>query len=111
MKTFDDLIFQEHELAISAKRVIERDPSLKDGYLGKLLNAKHAVINFDNGYGISVLFGTSFYSNGINTYESAALCNGVLCYDTPITDDVMGFLKKEEVSDMMKKIQELKAVI
>jgi hypothetical protein len=31
-----------------------------------------------------------------------------LCYDTPITNDVMGYLTPEEVTDIMKQVSELK---
>ncbi|EGK01705.1 hypothetical protein HMPREF9455_01853 [Dysgonomonas gadei ATCC BAA-286] len=31
-----------------------------------------------------------------------------ICYSTPITDDVIGRLTAEQVSDVMKQIQELK---
>jgi hypothetical protein len=33
---------------------------------------------------------------------------GKLTYDTPITDDVLGYLKPEEVTDYLIQIQDLK---
>lgn len=86
IKTFEDLKFKPHGWAIGAK---------------------HAVLHFNNGYGCSVLLGEDFYSNGIDTYELAVLYNDLLCYDTSITDDVLGYLTKEEVTIVMRKIQEL----
>ena len=62
------------------------------------MKAKHAVMRFDNGYGISVVKGNMFYSNGVDTYEVGILKEGVLCYDTPITDDVIGYVSADEVS-------------
>lgn len=94
MKTFDDLEFQRHPIAIDS--------------LSDYKNAKQAVLDFENGYGISVIIGSCFYSNGIDTYEVAVMKNGSICYDTPITDDVIGRITPEQVSEVMKQIQELK---
>lgn len=94
MKTFKDLEFKEHSLSKSG---IE---SYKD--------AKQALQNFENNYGVSVIFGNCFYSNGIDTYEVAVLYKDELTYDTEITDDVLGYLSKEEVTEVMKKVQSLK---
>lgn len=69
-----------------------------------------AVMDFDNGYGISVIFGRDWYSNGVDTYEIAVMKDKAICYDTPITEDVIGNLTKQEVSDIMKQIQELQDV-
>lgn len=73
----------------------------------RMKNHKQAIKCFFNGYGVSVLFGNSFYSNGVDTYEVAILKDGHLCYSTPITDDVLPYQTKEEVSDIMKKVQML----
>lgn len=45
--------------------------------------------------------------NGIDSYEVAVMKDGILCYDTPITDDVIGYVSKEGVTRIMKQIQEL----
>lgn len=66
-----------------------------------------AVMNFNNGYGVSVLLGNMFYSNGKDTYELAVLEDGYLCYTTPITENVLGYLTEDEVTEVMRKIQEL----
>lgn len=89
MKTFKDLQFEKHPIS--------------NVYIG----AKYATYNFENGYGISVIFGKCFYSNGIDTYECAVLFNGEITYNTEITSDVKGHLSEEEVSEMMCKIQSL----
>jgi len=94
MKTFDDLIFEPHEIS-------------KCG-IDCYQNCKQAVLNFDNRYGVSVLIGTAFYSNGVDTYELAALLDGELCYPSEIGNDVLGNITKEEVTDAMIKIQQLK---
>jgi lipopolysaccharide export LptBFGC system permease protein LptF len=71
MKTFDDLEFKEHKLALSAKSVRDNKPDLfkELDMVKECLNAKQAIIKFDNGRELSVIFGSMFYSNGIDTYE------------------------------------------
>jgi len=94
MKTFKDLIFNQHELSDSGIPMFE--------------NAKQAVEKFNNGYSVSVLFGNCFYSNGKNTYEVAILYEDEITYNTEITNDVIAHATQEEVSEIMKKIQTLK---
>ncbi len=85
MKTFKDLKFEEHPL---------------DGEMAKM--------EFENNYGVSVIFGGMFYSNGIDTYELAVLYDGQLSYSTDITDDVLGYISESEVTEAMIKVQNLK---
>ncbi len=68
---------------------------------------KQAVVNFDNNFGVSVVFGKTFYSNGVDTYEVAVLRDGEICYDSGISSDVLGYISREEVSTYMVAIQEL----
>ena len=65
-----------------------------------------AKLEFDNGYGVSVINGKGTYTND-GQYELAVLKNGNITYDTDITSDVIGFLSEDEVSEIMKKVQEL----
>ena len=88
LKEFCDLKFEPH-------------PTIRES--GSL----QAVMNFGNGYGVSVLLGEMFYSNGVDTYEVAVLKDGHLCYDTPITDDVLPRLSEEEVTYVMHLVQML----
>ena len=50
-------------------------------------------LEFENGYGISAI-----KMNG--AWEIAVLKNGSLCYDTPITDDVIPGLEWDDVLDL-----------
>lgn len=68
---------------------------------------KQAMLNFDNGYGVSVLFGKSFYSNGVDKFELAVLKDGKLCFDTHITNEVVGYINSDKVTELMKLIQKL----
>lgn len=92
MKTFEDLVFKKHptfpEFDVQAKMF------------------------FPNGYGISVIAGKYAYSNNENPYECAVLKGNSekwnLTYDTPITDDVIGYCDEKKVTEIMEQIQKLK---
>lgn len=62
---------------------------------------------FDNGYGASVITGGIAYCNEAQLYELAVLKDNELCYDTPITDDVIGYLTSDEVYDLLDRIEQL----
>lgn len=66
-------------------------------------------IVFDNGYGASVVCHNYSYGGKQGLYELAVLDkDGDLTYDTPITDNVMGNLTPEEVTDILIQIQDLR---
>ena len=89
MKTFDDLVFHNKS----------------DG-----LGGTQARLDFDNGYGVSVITGFGAYGGDKGLYELAVFKDNCLCYDTPITDDVIGHLSQLEVTEYMRKVQELPCV-
>ena len=63
---------------------------------------------FDNGYGVSVVRGPHSYGGQRGLYELAVLDkDGFITYETPITSDVIGFLKPEDVTKYMIEIQQL----
>ena len=62
---------------------------------------------FDNGYEASVVKSEYTYGGRDGLYELAVFKDGEICYDTPVTDDVMGYLRPEDVTDVMAKIQQL----
>ena len=62
---------------------------------------------FDNGYEASVVKSKYTYGGDKGLYELAVFKDGEICYDTPITDDVIGYLRPEDVTDVMAKIQQL----
>jgi hypothetical protein len=87
MKTFKDLEFKEHP-----------------NHLGGV----QAVIQFENGYGASVVCTPHTYGGDKGLYELAVLDNdGHLTYATPVTSDVIGYLRDIDVTDVMEKIQQL----
>ena len=85
MKTFKDLNFEPH-------------------YGGRGWMTREY---FDNGYGVSVVRTPFSYGGKTGLYELAVLKDGSICYDTPITSDVIGYLRPEDVTDVMEKIQKL----
>ena len=87
MKKFEDLVFKDH-------------PNFD--------RAQQALLEFDNGYGVSVLLGARFYSNGRDTYEVAVMYDDAVTY--PMETDVVGFLKADEVTAYMEKVQDLPPV-
>ena len=62
---------------------------------------------FDNGYEASVVKSEYTYGGKDGLYELAVFKDGEICYDTSITDDVIGYLRPEDVTDVMAKIQQL----
>ena len=60
---------------------------------------------FDNGYGASVI--TGGYGDESAPYELAVLHRGRIVYDTPITDDVIGWLTAAEVEELLDRIAAL----
>lgn len=103
MKTFDDLIFKQHPAAKNINSEIY--PNIYRQYQ----YSKHALLFFKNGYGVSVVFGSVFYSNGVDTYELAILegdeKESKITYTTGIADDVIGYISKDVVTEVMKKVQ------
>ena len=94
MKEFKDLLFKEHPTGFGFQSVME----------------------FENGYGVSVVCGQFFYcsprenlyaASMYEAYEVAILKDGSLTYDTPITDDVIGYASPEEVTSIMERVQNL----
>ena len=75
------------------------------------LNGIITRITFDNGYGASVVKHEHSYGGDKGLYELAVLGkDGHITYDTPITNDVIGYLRPMDVTDVMEKIQQLQYV-
>ncbi len=64
--------------------------------------------SFENGYGASVVQHDYSYGNENGKWEIAVLDNqGEICYDTPITEDVLGHLTFGDVEDTLGRISRL----
>ena len=69
---------------------------------------KKSRMQFDNGFGVSVVSHTHSYGGRDGLYEVAVLDkDGLLTYETPVTKDVIGHLTEQDVTDVMKQVQEL----
>lgn len=70
-------------------------------------NGEQLIFEFKNGYGASVLTGKVAYGGINGLFEIAVTRNGHLCYDTPITNDVIGYLTIGEVLKVLDDIEQL----
>ncbi len=71
---------------------------------------------FPNGYGVSVVrfttpFGSGSYGAEEGLYEVAIL-KGLeedweICYDTPVTDDVIGYQSVEDIDNLLSQVESL----
>jgi hypothetical protein len=69
---------------------------------------KQCIVQFPNGYGASVVQGERTYGGKDGLYEIAVFGkNGEITYDTPITDDVLGYLSEQEVEKTLLEIKNL----
>ena len=85
---FSDLEFEDHEYK----------------GLGFEIRAK---AQFPNGYGASVISGTCAHSDSDHPYELAVMKDGQICYDTHITDDVIGYQTSEQITALLAVIESL----
>jgi hypothetical protein len=90
MKTFKDLEFVEHPNHIGGIR---------------------ASIMFENGYGASIVKSNYSYGGKMGLYELAVIdSDGDVVYNTPVADGVIGYLREEDVTVGMERIQLLQSV-
>ena len=84
MKTFKHLAFKNHPIG--------------DGVQSRM--------DFDNGFGVSVVRHEFSYGSKHGLYELAVLKDGEIHYDNKVANgDVVGYLREEDVTDAMLVIQ------
>lgn len=89
MKTFNDLQFKNHP------------GSTTDFNMGIV-----SRLEFDNGWSVSVVKGQYTYGGDKGLYELAVFKDGEIHYDNVVANgDVVGYLRPEDVTDVMIKIQ------
>jgi hypothetical protein len=89
MKKFEDLEFDK----------ISDEP---------FMSGVRSRMTFENGYGVSVISHTYSYGGKDGLFEIAVLDKkGEITYKTPVTNDVIGYLNPEEVTEIMKQVQSL----
>jgi hypothetical protein len=68
---------------------------------------------FDNHYGVSVVRGPYTYGGRKGLYELAVVYmapedkESQLVYDTPVTNDIMGYLTPDNITDVMAQVEAL----
>jgi hypothetical protein len=69
----------------------------------------YARVFFPNGYGASVVKSEYSYGGRDGLYELAVIneTTGEITYDTPITNDVEGYLTPEDVTNLLERIEAL----
>ena len=88
MKKFEDLEFIK----------------LDDGFM----KGVQCRMMFENGFGVSVVSHTYSYGGKDGLFEVAVLGkDGDLTYDTPVTNDVVGYLNPDEVTEIIEQVQKL----
>lgn len=85
-KQFKDLEFKNHSL----------QPNFN----------KHVTYTLDNGYGVSIVNGSSAYC-GNDTYEVAILKDDEITYDTEFTNDVLGHQSPEDIDKLLINLGKL----
>ena len=69
---------------------------------------KQCIVQYSNGYGASIVQGPHTYGGKDDLYELAVLGkDGEITYDTPITNDVLGYLSEAEVEKTLLNIKNL----
>lgn len=75
------------------------------------MGGTQVVHKFDNGYGASVIQTPFSYGGNEGLYEIAVIKwednDWSICYDTPITNDVIGYQTEEEVDMVLTAIEAL----
>lgn len=69
------------------------------------------IVFFENNYGASIVKNRFSYGNNEGLFEIAVLKGNMefwdICYDTPITDDVLGYQTSEDINNVLEKISKL----
>ena len=76
----------------------------------RTMGGMQKIFKFENNYGASLVsgYGTYGLEMAVIKFHGKELDEWELCYDTPITDDVLGYLCPNEVNKYLKKIKRLK---
>ena len=106
MKTYKDLVFGPHPMATE---VANTPDGFSAAFYIDMIDAKQAVLCFENGYGISVITDCPFIT-GWAKYECAVLKGTADKYELIYPDfaeDVVRCDTEEEIDELMAKIQRM----
>jgi hypothetical protein len=71
------------------------------------MNDYQKVYKFDNGYGASVVCNFGSYGAKDGLFEVAVLRGEDICYDTDITNDVVGWCDFDKVAEILERVKNL----
>jgi hypothetical protein len=74
---------------------------------GSHMGGDQYTFSFENGYGASVIRNSMSYGHEDGKWELAVLQGEAITYDTPLTDDVIGWLDEAEVGEKLTEIEAL----
>lgn len=84
---------------------------IKDIIIKSKNKGTQVVIFFPNGYGASIIKSPYSYGADKGLFEMAVIKGNKdgrkVCYDTPITDDVLGYLTSEDINKYLEQIEKL----
>lgn len=95
---FEDLVFEKHPFHVLAEQLGDAYPNYEQSK-----SCFQAKKQFKNGLHISVVIGTTFYSNGVDTYE-------VCLWSESGYQEVLGNLSDMEVSHFMEYAQKIEDI-
>lgn len=90
------MLFHKHVEIHSRDRMVDGD------CLGS-----QRIYSFKNGYGASVVCHKHSYGGKDGLYELAVLRDGEIVYNTPVTNDVIGWLSMEEAEQVLQQVKNL----
>lgn len=76
----------------------------------EILGGVGLKITFKNGYTASIINHEYSYGGPQGLYELAVMRDGVICYDTPITDNVIGWLSPSDVIRLARDVAALPGI-
>lgn len=84
---------------------------VKDIIIRSKRKGTQIVIFFPNNYGASIIKNPFSYGGNVGLFELAVIKgnkdNWQVCYDTPITNDVIGYLNSEDINKYLEQIEKL----
>jgi len=81
--------------------------TVKVGMVKNNQNAYSRVVEFENGYAASIISHDGSYGGDQGLFEVAVLHDDLIVYDTPVTNDTIGWLDFAGVAAILKDIEEL----
>jgi hypothetical protein len=82
----------------------------KDWSYKEHLGGNQLIVNFNNGYGASIVKNRLSYGSSEGLYELTVLWGDCICYTSGITEDVLGYLTPELVIGYLVEIKNLPPV-